>query len=159
MSSSTSNLAATESGFSGRLGVLSSPPEPLFTYGTLMFPEVLQALLGRVPVSVEASVEGWRAVAIPDVSYPALVPGPGVARGRVLLDLRREDWPILDAYENTIYDLRPLDVTPTEHRAVAYVCPTSDGLTDVDWDRERFAAEELADFAPRCARWRELAFP
>lgn len=159
MRDATSNLPVRGSGSSARLSALSAPPERLFTYGTLMFPEVLQVLLGRVPASCEASVDGWRTVAIPGVSYPALVPGLGRAQGRVLLDLRPAEWLILDAYEDVIYDLRAVSVSPAEATAVAYVCLTGEGVTDVDWDRERFAAEELAEFVPLCVRWRELTFP
>lgn len=160
MSSSTSSLTAMEgAGLSGRLKVLSTPREALFTYGSLMFPPVLQALLDRVPASAEASAHGWRAVAIPDVKYPALIPGSGVVRGRVLLDLRPDEWQVIDAYEAAIYELRPLAVTPEGSTSVAYVCLTGEGLTHVDWDRERFADEELPDFVDFCVRWRRRAFP
>lgn len=159
MSSSTSNLTATGSGSTGRLSALSAQPDALFTYGTLIFPEVLQALLGRVPLSVEASVQGWRVVAIPGVNYPALVPGSGLAQGRVLLGLRPEEWEILDAYEDVIYELRAVATTPAGQTAFAYVCLTSDLVSDADWDKEQFAEEQLPDFAPLCARWRQRAFP
>ena len=141
----------------GRLGVAAASTA-LFTYGTLMFPEVLAVLLGRVPASVPASVDGWRVLAIPGVSYPALVVAPGRARGRVLLDLRPEEWRVIDAYEDDIYELRPIGSQPGGLPTVAYVCPTTDGVADVDWDADRFAAEELTDYARRCARWRADSF-
>ena len=43
---------------------LPSPPAALFAYGTLRFPDVLTALLGRVPEQAPAAVDGWRVAAL-----------------------------------------------------------------------------------------------
>ncbi|MEV0322684.1 gamma-glutamylcyclotransferase family protein [Streptomyces sp. NPDC050658] len=140
----------------------------LFVYGTLTFPDVLRALLGRVPATEEASVEGWRAVAVPDRSYPVLVSGTGWTHGLVLLNLRQQEWQIIDAYEDSIYQLRGLQLIPAHHQAVGYVSqagPTSDAPSDAPateapaWDRDRFAAEDLGTYLLGCRRWRLREFP
>ena len=46
-----------------------------FVYGSLMAPEVLQALLGRVPTRAPAAVAGFHRYRIPDRIYPALARG------------------------------------------------------------------------------------
>lgn len=143
----------------GRLSLLSAGAKPLFVYGTLMFPAVLDVLLGRVPATRPAGLDGWRVAALPGRSYPALVPGERRADGKVLLDLRPEEWRIIDAYEDDVYDLCRIELVPPAGEAVAYVCPSTDDALDQDWDRDRFAAEELPAFVRRCARWRRQAFP
>lgn len=142
-----------------RLAVLPPAPVALFVYGTLTFPDVLRALLGRVPATEEASIEGWRAVAVPDRSYPVLVPGTGWTHGLVLLDLQRPEWQIVDAYEDSIYQLRRLQVTPARHQAVGYVSRTGPATDPPAWDRDRFAAEDLGTYLVGCRRWRLREFP
>ncbi|MFG3615093.1 gamma-glutamylcyclotransferase family protein [Nocardia sp. NPDC047654] len=144
----------------GRLGRLSGRDEALFVYGTLQFPEVLETLLGRVPPSEPAELTGWRAAALPRRIYPGLVGAPlGRTRGAVLSGLTAAEWTILDAFEDDEYDLRRVCV---EHRNVpvwTYVWTVA--ADPADWQRERFAAEHLAQFAARSARWRRdpASFP
>lgn len=45
-----------------------------FVYGTLQFPEVLQALINRVPRSQPATVSGYRRYALRGQVFPATVP-------------------------------------------------------------------------------------
>ena len=52
---------------SGRTDRLSVAPEALFVYGSLLIPEVLQALLGRVP---DRTAGGWRVAALAGRRYP-----------------------------------------------------------------------------------------
>jgi hypothetical protein len=142
-----------------RLAAVSTAPAALFTYGTLMFDEILRVLLGRIPASAPATVEGWRAVAIPGCSYPALVTGTTRAAGRLLLDLQPDEWQVLDAYEDDIYELRPLPIGPAGYQAFAYVSSAAAGAGDTDWDRDRFATGDLAAYIDRCAEWRQRTFP
>lgn len=129
-------------------------PEPLFAYGTLRFPAVLDALLGRVPPSVPGCAPGWRAAALPGLSYPALVPGPDRAEGLLLLDLTAEEWRVVDAFEDDFYELTMLTLTGGR-RAWSYACPRRHGPEPSgDWDPERFAEHELAGFVADCERWR-----
>lgn len=142
---------------SSRVRIVAAGSKSLFAYGTLMFPEILEALLGRVPTNEDAVAEGWRAVAIPGRSYPALVASPGRARGRLLLDLEPDEWRVIDAYEEDTYELRSVDVDTPRRAAVAYVRSTTEVSTDVSWDRDRFVREELSAFARQCVAWRARA--
>lgn len=60
---------------------LDVAPVMLFAYGTLMFPEVLQVLLGRVPDVVSATVAGWRVARLPGRIYPVMVAAEAMVRG------------------------------------------------------------------------------
>ena len=63
---------------SGRTAQLSAEPQPrLFAYGTLQFPEVLDALLERKPTITPGTASGWRAVMLRNRLYPALVRDDG----------------------------------------------------------------------------------
>lgn len=58
---------------SDRLAGVNVGQDRLFTYGTLLFPEVLTALLGRVANRPEADCSGWRVAALAERVYPGLV--------------------------------------------------------------------------------------
>jgi hypothetical protein len=129
----------------------------LFVYGTLLFPEVLAALLGRVPVRTPAVATGWRVAALPGRVYPGLVPAEnGRANGLVISGLTRAEGRILDAYEDADYQLTV--ITLADGRS----CPTYVWRTDVlahDWNPHGFAVEHLARYVEHCARWRGSLLP
>jgi gamma-glutamylcyclotransferase (GGCT)/AIG2-like uncharacterized protein YtfP len=138
---------------SGLTDRLSVGPEALFVYGSLLFPQVLEALLGRSPELTAAAAAGWRVAALTGRQYPGLLPSDRHAIGILITDLTPDEWRVLDAFEDDVYELRRLALTDTRH-AWAYVCPDDrEALTD-DWDAERFAAEHLASYVKVCAAWR-----
>ncbi len=129
----------------------------LFAYGTLLFPEVLRALLGRVPPLAPATASGWRVAALPGRVYPGLVADQhATANGLVISGLDRAECRLLDAYEDI--DYRLMAITLTDGRS----CPTYVWRGEVlagDWDPHGFAADHLARYAERCARWRAESWP
>ena len=130
---------------------------PLFVYGSLLFPEILSAVLGRVPDSSQGTVNGWRAAALPGRTYPGLVPSHGsAAAGRLLTRLSRDEWQLLDAFEEDAYDLRRLTLADGR-RGWAYVWVDEQQVSPDDWSPEQFAARHLSAFAEICAAWRSDA--
>jgi gamma-glutamylcyclotransferase (GGCT)/AIG2-like uncharacterized protein YtfP len=121
----------------------------LFVYGTLQFPEVLHALLGRVPPMTPAVLPGWRAAALPGRVYPGLVAAPGrSAPGMVLADLRPNEVAVLDAFEGSAYER--IAVTLADGGvATAYRWRSPDDVSATDWDPIAFAAETLAAYVGR----------
>jgi gamma-glutamylcyclotransferase (GGCT)/AIG2-like uncharacterized protein YtfP len=121
----------------------------LFVYGTLQFPEVLHALLGRVPPMRPAVLPGWRAAALPGRVYPGLVAAPAKeVPGCILADLRPAELTILDAFEGDAYDR--ITVTLADGRpAAAYRWLDPDDVEASDWDPAAFAAEWLTSYVER----------
>src|SRR5882757_5454418 len=97
---------------SGRLAPLSADNERLFAYGSLMFDEVLIALLGRIPTRTPAIAAGWRVIALPERVYPGLIQASGDADapGVLIHGLTAAEWAVLDAFEDNAYQLRQLDL-------------------------------------------------
>ncbi|MCF2531901.1 gamma-glutamylcyclotransferase family protein [Yinghuangia soli] len=118
-----------------------------------MFPEVLAALLDRVPDLGPEAVDGWRAAALPGRLYPVLVPGAGRVHGRLLTGLGAADWRILDAYEDDLYDLVRLPLAGGGH-AWTYVSPGDGGESEADWSADEFGTRHLDAYVRACADWR-----
>lgn len=124
----------------------------LFAYGTLQFPSVLQALLGRVPSIAPASLAGWRAAALPGRIYPGLVAG-GAARGVVIGGIQAGEWEVLDAFEGPEYGRQEVDLVDGR-TAWTYIWLAADAAALHDWDATRFEREALATYVHGCRRWR-----
>jgi gamma-glutamylcyclotransferase (GGCT)/AIG2-like uncharacterized protein YtfP len=130
--------------------------DALFVYGTLMFPDVLDVVLGRTPAMAPAALDGWRAAALADRVYPGLVAArPGVAAaGRVLLGLDDRERAVLDAFEeDDVYERRPV-VLADGRAATTYVWLDGAAVLAHDWDPRRFANEHLPTYVTRWSTWR-----
>ncbi|MGB3441056.1 MAG: gamma-glutamylcyclotransferase [Actinophytocola sp.] len=110
-------------------------------------------MLDRVPASRAAAVTGWRVAALRDHVYPALVPAGTNASGRLLTDLSRAEWQLLDAFEDDLYDLTRLTLDDGQH-GWAYVSDANGEILPVDWDATEFTNCELRSYVERCGRWR-----
>lgn len=124
-------------------------PAPLFVYGTLQFPEVMQALILRVPPMQPVVVPGWQAAAMPPKVYPVLIQADqSQAAGHLLDDLNDQEWAVLDGFEDPMYELYSVQTT-TGVQAWAYA-GTTPPSTDGPWDKDSFASQHLAAYAERC---------
>jgi len=124
----------------------------LFVYGTLRFPEVLDALLGRVPELAPARAEGWRVAALHGRVYPGLVAAAdGVADGLLIRGLSVEESELLHAYEDVEYDVVELLL---DGGGLALAYRWKGEVLDEDWDLEWFTREILARYVPGCVEWR-----
>ncbi|MGH3720614.1 MAG: gamma-glutamylcyclotransferase family protein [Pseudonocardiaceae bacterium] len=124
---------------------------PLFTYGTLLFPEVLRALLGRVPQSQPASADGWRVATLENRSYPGLVAIPGeTVHGRLLIGLSGDEWSLLDDFEDRRYELRRIALLDRQD-GLTYVWVNDSEACPNTWDAQSFALTYLPAYVERCA--------
>lgn len=124
---------------------------PLFTYGTLLFPEVLHALIGRVPQSQIASADGWRVAALKNRTYPGLVASPGeIAHGRLLPGLSDDEWRLLDNFEDRKYELRQITLLDGQN-GLAYVWTDDTETCANAWDIKSFILTHLPTYVKRCA--------
>lgn len=124
--------------------------EPLFVYGTLRDPDILAAVLGRLPgaAAMPAAVApGFRAVPYPGRAYPALVRAPGAAAaGLVLTDLSAFERDLLDAYEGDEYrrTLLPVMIAEELHTAFAYLAVMAISPSAPNWALEAWQDEHKA---------------
>lgn len=124
----------------------------LFTYGTLMFPEVWQRIdVGEFP-SKPATLPGFAIYRVRDAVFPGIVraePGDKVT-GLVYFDLDEDALFELDAYESDLYERIPV-IAAAEHGPIectAYVIPDSrkQALTNEVWDADWFRQHQLEKY-------------
>ena len=93
---------------------MSSASRPLFVYGTLRDADVLAAVLGRLDgqkTAIAASAPGYRAVFVPDRTYPALLADrTATAPGLLLKGLAQADVALLDFFEGEEYSRGAIEI-------------------------------------------------
>jgi gamma-glutamylcyclotransferase (GGCT)/AIG2-like uncharacterized protein YtfP len=137
----------------------------VFTYGTLMFPEVWKAVVGREFSHLRGQAPGFRIFRVRDAVYPGiLVAGSTDAvDGVVYQDIDPESIDRLDRFEDDFYRRRPIVVACDDGRrleAEAYVVPDDfrDMLTDEPWTGDDFVARgDLDRFLANFAGFERLA--
>jgi gamma-glutamylcyclotransferase (GGCT)/AIG2-like uncharacterized protein YtfP len=139
-------------GADGRATMLIAQRGDLFVYGTLQFPDVLRALLGRIPDSSPVALNGWRAAALVRRTYPGLVPADATVPGTLLTGLTGEELQVLDEYESGPYDLRELSLTDGR-AAWSYIWTDATSVLASDWSPEEFAAKHLHGFVVQVGAW------
>ena len=127
----------------------------LFAYGSLMIPEVIQAVIGREVCGEPATLAGYLRQGLLGFSYPGLVKCPDASvDGRLYRDLGATDLLRLDAFEDDFYERHMLTVTTRDgaiHQVGVYVlAPESVGLLDGrPWCEETFRRRHLRGFLSR----------
>lgn len=136
----------------------------VFTYGTLMFPEVWRAVVGKEFETAAATAANFAIYYVRDAVYPGIIATPsGTVPGLVYFDVDAESLARLDVFEGVDYHRQPIEVTRTDNvqilSADAYVIPPANShlLTDESWSAREFAARgELARFVARYAGFERL---
>jgi gamma-glutamylcyclotransferase (GGCT)/AIG2-like uncharacterized protein YtfP len=122
----------------------------LFTYGTLMFPEVWQRISMEMFPGQPATLRGYSMYRVKDAVYPGIICAElsSEVRGVLYSDLDEDTLFELDTYESSFYERLPVKATldsGVEVECHAYTVPTSrrDMLTDEPWDGNWFRLNEL----------------
>ena len=126
----------------------------VFTYGSLMFPEVWRIVVGREFETVEGAVAGYSIFRVDEAEYPGITAagGDGVVRGLVYLDVDDASVARLDRFEGSLYDRVNLPIVCVDgvlRTAEAYVISESNrhALTAEMWTAEEFVSSGgLAEF-------------
>lgn len=129
----------------------------VFTYGSLMYPQVWERVVRGRYRSAPAELAGFRRLALLGVAYPGAVPDAGARiLGRLYFDVRADDLDRLDAFEASEYRREEVAVTlqpsaqgarqPAQVAAQVYVYLGEARLAGHDWDAQRFECEHLAGF-------------
>jgi gamma-glutamylcyclotransferase (GGCT)/AIG2-like uncharacterized protein YtfP len=124
--------------------------KPLFVYGTLLFPEIVDKLIGEVEMK-DAVLEHYRRVKVIDhgnsLPYPALIPFEGArTEGKLLHGLTEQQVSILDEYEGHEYERIEVEVqTATGPTAAWSFRWKNDNRAELggEWDPEEFEREGL----------------
>jgi len=118
----------------------------VFTYGSLMYPAVMEALTERL------SIAGKK--------YPGIRHHVGSSvNGRVWFDLDDSSMRMLDCFEDPLYEKQTLEVLSNSRGSInasAYVVPKhlEHTLTDQPWDASIFENRHLAQYVEMCKRFR-----
>lgn len=125
----------------------------VFTYGSLMYPEVWDRVVRGQYRGAAARLQGWARRAIADASYPGAIRVIGEQiDGRLWFDVDADDLARLDAFESTEYQRVGVRVQlcsgrddPIEAQLYEFLSPNR--LLACDWDTAGFERLHLADFA------------
>lgn len=127
----------------------------VFTYGTLLVVEVMEAVAGACFASVPARLDGWERVCVRDAVYPGARGADGASIDGVLwLDVHDDALLRLDRFEGEMYERRVVRVTTADgpRDAQVYVIPRANEhlLEPAAWDLEGFRREHLARYLELC---------
>ncbi len=124
----------------------------IFTYGTLMIPEVMAAVTTRKFRSIEAILKGYARFTVKGESYPGITPEPGaITEGIIYFDV--DEWSLerLDAFEGDLYQRIQIQAETKEKeilKADAYVIKPKfrSYLSSLEWNIKEFAQKHLKTF-------------
>lgn len=129
----------------------------VFTYGSLMFPEVWNIVVGREFRTVHGTLSGYSRFRVEDAVYPGIIAAADVCsvEGLIYLDVDAASVERLDRFEGEFYDRLPLSINCADGEGrIADAYTISDKylhvLTAESWTAEWFASSGgLADFIAR----------
>lgn len=133
----------------------------LFAYGSLIIPEVWEAVTGELHRSEPGRISGFIRRTIRGATYPGIIackPSGGDLEvdGAIYYDVGAEALDALDEFESDFYVRSAVDAIATDGgggpiTCQAYLVPAANAhlLSDSEWDLERFAAEHLEEFIAR----------
>jgi gamma-glutamylcyclotransferase (GGCT)/AIG2-like uncharacterized protein YtfP len=124
----------------------------VFAYGTLEFPELIEAVTGRRFPREAAVLEGFARSMLRGAAHPGIAPAPGARTpGTLYSGVDPASLAALDRFEGELYELREVEVSTIEgerRSALAWVVRADRRhlLTGEPWDRERFVARHLREW-------------
>jgi gamma-glutamylcyclotransferase (GGCT)/AIG2-like uncharacterized protein YtfP len=126
----------------------------LFVYGTLMVPEIKEALLQRKVKTKDAILEGFSANCIIYgqyvTEYPFLKPGAGkTVKGKIIYPLSGMDLSLIKYYEGSEYILANVSVIVDgkEMDVPTFMCKKKDRVEYGPlWEYDKFVCEHLVNY-------------
>jgi gamma-glutamylcyclotransferase (GGCT)/AIG2-like uncharacterized protein YtfP len=136
----------------------------VYTYGTLMFPDVWRSVVGKDFPTVAGTANGFAVYRVRDAVFPGIIAAAdAMVRGIVYLDVDDYSLARLDRFEDDFYERQALSVDcddGQQRTAEAYVVtlPNRNVLTSEPWDGESFVASGgLEHFKSRFAGFGRIA--
>lgn len=126
----------------------------VFTYGTLQFSEVMQAVTGLQLKSIPATLVGYQRYKIKERTFPGLIKKDGVKTdGMLFRDLDESTIERLDLFEDVMYQRCFVDVQVNGKIEQAFVYVTQkeyeDCLLNQEWSLEEFRKKYLKLYLKR----------
>jgi gamma-glutamylcyclotransferase (GGCT)/AIG2-like uncharacterized protein YtfP len=136
----------------------------VFTYGTLMFPEVWLSVAGRSFTTIEGTAHGFAIYRVRDAVFPGIIAANDTSsvRGIVYLDVDDVALARLDRFEDDFYRRETLSIAcddGEDRLAETYVVPADNRtvLTNETWRPDEFVASgRLEHFVRRFAGFARL---
>jgi len=126
-----------------------------FTYGSLMWADIMARVCGHEFASEPASLADHRRHPVRGQDYPGLRATPGsLVPGRLYLDVTADAWARLDSFEGEEYERADVVVALADGRvlpaqAYRFRDEFAGRLMPGDWDAEAFGREGRARFISR----------
>jgi len=124
--------------------------DDLFCYGTLCVEEVVETVLGRVPPSQPAQLQGYACHVIEGEVYPALFQSDlSTCNGKVYSGVSEAEFRLLDRYEGCQYHRQQLALTgiyPPQSAWVYLLKPGTKVQPGPLWDLDYFIRHQLRSF-------------
>ncbi len=135
-------------------------PVNIFAYGTLMLPEIVEALTGKCFTPRTAVLCGYSCYAFKDKCYPGIVEEKdGRVEGVFYHDIDERSLSIFDWFEDTLYERRLLTITVDgkNTQAFAYVVHEKyrHELDTVFWSPDTFIRDHAAGYVRKCLGYRK----
>lgn len=136
-----------------------------FTYGSLMWADIMARVCGQAFASEPASLAGHRRHPVRGQDYPGLQPAPGgLVPGRLYRDVTPAAWARLDTFEGEEYErvdvlVALADGTTLPAQVYRFRAEFADRLLPGDWDAEAFRREGRQRFVARYAGFGQVTPP
>lgn len=129
----------------------------VFTYGSLMYPEVWTRVVAGRYRSWRGIIRNFERRRIVGASYPALMHGSGTVEGVVYCDVGVNDLAALDRFELEGEDYRRMEVpvaleTGRTLTAWTYLYLRHDRIAQERWEPRQFEARDLPNFVATYCR-------
>ena len=124
----------------------------IFTYGTLMIPEVMYAVITREFRFKNAILRGYARFTVKGESYPGIIPATdSFTQGIIYFDVDELSLDRLDEFEGDLYQRIPIQVETKDKEvlnAETYVIKPRYRrcLSSNEWNLKEFAQKHLAAF-------------
>lgn len=132
-----------------------------------MYPQVLHAILNRVPSSCKASIHGFKRYNIKGQVFPAIIKASPECKvqGLLIQELTPEDMVVFDEYEGEEYykiSVQPQLILEDGNETTATLPVTAyiwqDSLIDLlygEWDPDTFEKTHLESYVEMCTEFAE----
>ena len=138
--------------------VSSAASRTLFVYGTLTAPEVMKALVGRLPPFRSARLDGFTRHPVVGFVFPGIIPvkdetaTPRPVQGLLYTDLTVDELEILDWFEDVEYTRSVVQVKDDETNELCdtqvyvWINPLEELDLTQDWDYDQFRTQHLSNY-------------